>query len=147
MWSSMIFQTLWTASTWKNKTKNNNKKSLKLTQFSLHSFCLSVSVRRLHVYFDTCYIIVLPKQLQITLVFCMFWVRMECFRKQICMVGPLLLFVCFSYMHLHFMFIAVSNHCEICQMFFHCCFMYPHWGLWNKLLDLLDLQVLCALPS
>ena len=34
------------------------------------------------------------------------------------------------------MFIAVSNHCESCQMFFHWCFMHPHWGFWNKLLDL-----------
>ena len=31
----------------------------------------------------------------------------------------LLLFVSFCCMHLHFMFIAVSNHCEICQVFFH----------------------------
>ena len=32
----------------------------------------------------------------------------------------LLLFVqSFCCMHLHFIFIAVSNHCEICQMFFH----------------------------
>ena len=48
----------------------------------------------------------------------------------------LLLFVSCYRMHLHFMFIAVSNHCEFCQMFFHWCFMYPHWGFWNKLLDL-----------
>ena len=39
----------------------------------------------------------------------------------------LLLFVSFCCMHLHFMFIAVSNRYEICQMFFHCCFMYRHW--------------------
>ena len=31
----------------------------------------------------------------------------------------LLLFVSCYCMHLHFMFIAVSNQCEICQMFFH----------------------------
>ena len=31
----------------------------------------------------------------------------------------LLLFVSFCCMHLHCMFIAVSNRCEICQMFFH----------------------------
>ena len=47
----------------------------------------------------------------------------------------LLLFVSFCCRHLHFMFIAVSNHCEICRVFFHWCFMYPHWGFWNKLLD------------
>ena len=53
----------------KQNKKQQQQKSLKLTQLSLHSFCLSVSVRRLHVYFDTCYIIVLPKQLRITLDF------------------------------------------------------------------------------
>ena len=26
-------------------------------------------------------------------------------------------------MHLRFLFIAVSNRCEICQLFFHCCFI------------------------
>ena len=31
----------------------------------------------------------------------------------------LLLFVSFCFMHLYFMFIAVSNPCGICQMFFH----------------------------
>ena len=41
-------------------------------------------------------------------------------------------FVSFCCMHLYFMFTAVSY-----QMFFHCCsFMYPHWGFWNKPLDL-----------
>ena len=44
--------------------------------------------------------------------------------------------VSFCCMHLHIMFIAVSNHCGICQMFFHLCFMYRHWGFSNKLLDL-----------
>ena len=40
------------------------------------------------------------------------------------------------HLYLYFMFIAVSNHCGICQMFFHwCSFVYPHWGFWNKLLD------------
>ena len=44
----------------------------------------------------------------------------------------LLLFVSFCCMHLYFMFTAVSY-----QMSFHwCSFMYPHWGFWNKLLDL-----------
>ena len=37
-----------------------------------------------------------------------------------------------SHIHLYFMFTAVSY-----QMFFHwCSLMYPHWGFWNKLLDL-----------
>ena len=49
------------------------------------------------------------------------------------MILFLLFFVSFCCMHLHFMFIAMSNHCEICQMFFHWCFMYPHWGFWNKI--------------
>ena len=45
-------------------------------------------------------------------------------------------------MHLYFMFTAVSY-----QMFFHwCSFMYPHWGFWNKPLDLtwLDLAWLVS---
>ena len=29
-------------------------------------------------------------------------------------------------------------HCEICQMFFHWCFMYPHWGFWINCLTWLD---------
>ena len=33
-----------------------------------------------------------------------------------------LLFVSLCCIHLHFMLIAISNHCEICQMFFHLCF-------------------------
>ena len=44
----------------------------------------------------------------------------------------LLPFVSFCCMHLYFIFTAVSY-----QMFFHwCSFMYPHWGFWNKPLDL-----------
>ena len=35
-----------------------------------------------------------------------------------------------------FWFIATSNHCEICQLFFHWCFMKPQWVFWSKLLDL-----------
>ena len=35
------------------------------------------------------------------------------------------------------LFIAVSNHCEICQMFFYWCFM---WGFWNKFLDLVKVK-------
>ena len=44
--------------------------------------------------------------------------------------------VSFCCMHLYFMFIALSNHCGICPLFFHLCFMYRHWGSSNKLLDL-----------
>ena len=45
----------------------------------------------------------------------------------------LLPFVSFCCKHLYFMFAAVSY-----QMFFRwCSFMYPHWGFWNKPLDLL----------
>ena len=44
----------------------------------------------------------------------------------------LLPFVSSCCMHLYFMFTAVSYH-----MLFHwCSFMYPHWGFWNKPLDL-----------
>ena len=46
---------------------------------------------------------------------CLFW---KCMRFCCC------LFVSFCCMHLHFvLFIAVSNHCEICQMFFYSCFI------------------------
>ena len=53
----------------------------------------------------------------------------------------LLLFVSFCCMHLYFMFTAVSY-----QMFFHWCsaFMFPHWGFWNKLLDLIWLSMAAA---
>ena len=44
----------------------------------------------------------------------------------------LFLFASFCCMHLYSVFTAVSY-----QMFFHwCSFMYPHWGFWNKPLDL-----------
>ena len=44
----------------------------------------------------------------------------------------LLRFVSFCCMYLYFMLTTVSYH-----MFFRwCSFMYPHWGFWNKPLDL-----------
>ena len=58
------------------------------------------------------------------------------------MILFLLLFVSFCCIHLYFMFTAVSY-----QIFCHwCSFIYPHWGFWNKLLDLLGavLGVRCS---
>ena len=46
------------------------------------------------------------------------------------------LLFCFCCCFLLLLFLLPCQTTEMCQMFFHWCFMYTHWGFWNKFLDL-----------